>query len=104
MIAIRTKAMPWIATSLALLAMTVKGPSLRAKRGNPRTYWSVLKNRLKKVGSELATNCSQLKMESADGKNYLTDVANTEQLLRLVQSITLPAPATWCACNGSPQA
>lgn len=56
----------------------------------PRTYWSVLKNRLKKEGSELATNCSQLKMESADGKNYLTDVANTEQLLRLVQSIPSP--------------
>jgi len=57
---------------------------------NPRTYWSVLKNRLKKEGSELATNCSQLKMESADGKNYLTDVADTEQLLRLIQSIPSP--------------
>ena len=54
---------------------------------NPRTYWSVLKTRLRKEGSELATNCSQLKMQSADGKNYLTDVADTEQLLRLVQSI-----------------
>ena len=57
---------------------------------NPRTYWSVLKTRLKKEGSELATNCSQLKMKSADGKNYLTDVADTEQLLRLVQSIPSP--------------
>ena len=57
---------------------------------NPRTYWSVLKNRLKKEGSELATNCSQLKMQSADGKNYLTDVADTEQLLRLIQSIPSP--------------
>ena len=57
---------------------------------NPRTYWSVLKNRLKKEGSELATNCSQLKMESADGKKYLTDVADTEQLLRLIQSIPSP--------------
>ena len=53
---------------------------------NPRKYWSVLKTRLKKEGSELATNCSQLKMQAADGKNHLTDVANTEQLLRLVQS------------------
>ena len=62
----------------------------------PRTYWSVLKTRLKKEGSELATNCSQLKMESADGKNYLTDVANTEQLLRLVQSIPSPkAEPVW---------
>ncbi|MEG2675084.1 MAG: hypothetical protein RR938_08265, partial [Muribaculaceae bacterium] len=42
---------------------------------NPRKYWSVLKTRLKKEGSELATNCSQLKMRSADGKSYLTDVA-----------------------------
>ena len=54
---------------------------------NPRTYWSVFKTRLKKEGSELATNCSQLKMRSADGKQYLTDVADTEQLLRLVQSV-----------------
>ncbi|MBQ7696995.1 MAG: Bro-N domain-containing protein [Paludibacteraceae bacterium] len=54
---------------------------------NARKYWSVLKTRLKKEGSELATNCSQLKMYSADGKQYLTDVADTEQLLRLIQSI-----------------
>jgi len=52
-----------------------------------RKYWSVLKVRLKKEGSELATNCSQLKLEAADGKKYLTDVADTEQVLRLVQSI-----------------
>lgn len=44
---------------------------------NPRKYWSVLKTRLKKEGSELATSCSQLKMESVDGKNYLTDVADS---------------------------
>ena len=52
-----------------------------------RKYWSVLKTRLKKEGSELTTNCSQLKMEAADGKKYLTDVADTEQILRLIQSI-----------------
>jgi hypothetical protein len=57
---------------------------------NPRKYWSVLKTRLKKEGSQLATNCSQLKMLSSDGKSYLTDVANTEALLRLVQSIPSP--------------
>ena len=50
-------------------------------------YWSVLKTRLKKEGSELTTNCSQLKMRAADGKRYNTDVANTEQLLRIIQSI-----------------
>ncbi|MCL1940680.1 MAG: Bro-N domain-containing protein [Synergistaceae bacterium] len=52
-----------------------------------RKYWSVLKTRLKKEGSELATICSQLKMEAADGKKYLTDVADTERILRLIQSI-----------------
>ena len=52
-----------------------------------RKYWSVLKTRLKKEGSELATNCSQLKMRAADGKYYLTDVADTEQVLRLIQSV-----------------
>jgi len=57
---------------------------------NPRKYWSVLKTRLKKEGSQLATNCSQLKMQSSDGKFYLTDVADTEQLLRLIQ--TIPSP------------
>ena len=50
-------------------------------------YWSVLKTRLKKEGSELTTNCSQLKMKASDGKRRFTDVANTEQLLRLIQSI-----------------
>lgn len=50
-------------------------------------YWSVLKTRLKNEGSELTTNCSQLKMKAADGKRRLTDVATTEQLLRIIQSI-----------------
>jgi len=54
---------------------------------NPRKYWSVLKTRLKEEGSELATNCSQLKLKAADNKYYMTDVADTEQLLRLIQSI-----------------
>jgi hypothetical protein len=57
---------------------------------NPRKYWSVLKTRLKKEGSQLATDCSQLKLQSADGKFYNTDVASTEQLLRLIQSIPSP--------------
>lgn len=50
-------------------------------------YWSVLKTRLKKEGSQLPTNCSQLKLRADDGKSYKTDVANTEQLLRIIQSI-----------------
>ncbi|MEI8356786.1 MAG: Bro-N domain-containing protein [Deltaproteobacteria bacterium] len=57
---------------------------------NPRKYWSVLKTRLKKENSQLTTNCSQLKMQAADGKFYLTDAADTEQLLRLIQSIPSP--------------
>ncbi|MCM1302405.1 MAG: Bro-N domain-containing protein [Bacteroides cellulosilyticus] len=57
---------------------------------NPRKYWSVLKTRLKKEGSELATICSQLKMPAADGKKYKTDVADVEQLFRLIQSIPSP--------------
>ena len=57
---------------------------------NPRKYWSVLKTRLKREGSELTTNCRQLKMQAADGKKYLTDVANTEQLFRLIQSVPSP--------------
>ena len=57
---------------------------------NARKYWSVLKTRLKKEGSQLATNCSQLKMQSSDEKFYKTDVADTEQLFRLIQSIPSP--------------
>jgi len=57
---------------------------------NTRKYWSVLKTRLKAEGSQLATNCSQLKMLSTDGKYYKTDVADTEQLFRLIQSIPSP--------------
>ena len=52
-----------------------------------RLYWRVLKSRLKKEGSESVTNCNQLKMEAADGKKYLTDAANAEGILRIIQSI-----------------
>jgi hypothetical protein len=55
---------------------------------NPRKYWSVLKNRLLKEGSELTTNCSQLKMLSRDGKYYKTDALDTEQLLRKSTAIS----------------
>ncbi len=57
---------------------------------NPNNYWKVLKNRLKKEGSQLVTNCNQLKMQSSDGKYYKTDVADTELLFRLIQSIPSP--------------
>ncbi len=54
---------------------------------NPNNYWKVLKNRLKKEGAELVTNCNRLKMQSSDGKYYNTDVLDTKGVLRLVQSI-----------------
>ena len=54
---------------------------------NPRKYWSVLKTRLKKEGSELTTICSQLKMQSVDGKFYNTDALDTKGILRLIQSV-----------------
>lgn len=57
---------------------------------NPATYWKVLKNRLKKEGNETVTNCNRLKLPAADGKMHLTDVANTEQLFRIIQSIPSP--------------
>ena len=55
-----------------------------------RNYWKVLKNRLKKEGNETVTNCNRLKMLAADGKMRMTDVADTEQLFRLIQSIPSP--------------
>ncbi len=57
---------------------------------DPRNYWKVLKIRLKQEGSQLVTKCNQLKMIAADGKYYLTDVADTETMLRLIQSIPSP--------------
>jgi len=56
----------------------------------PRKYWNALKTKLKNEGSELSQNLGQLKLQASDGKFYITDVANTEQLLRLIQSIPSP--------------
>ena len=57
---------------------------------DPRKYWNKLKQRLKEEGNETVTNCHQLKMKASDGKMRLTDVADTEQLFRLIQSIPSP--------------
>jgi hypothetical protein len=67
-------------------------------------YWGKLKQRLKEEGSELLTNCQQLKMQAADGKYYKTDVGNTKQILRLVQSIPSPKAEPfklWLAAVGA---
>src|SRR4030042_2429332 len=55
-----------------------------------QSYWTTLKNRLKNEGSEIVTKCDKLKLQSADGKFYKTDVADVETLLRLIQSIPSP--------------
>ncbi len=57
---------------------------------NPRNYWKVLKHRLSKEGSELVTNCNQLKLEAADGKFYKTDCLTSQGIFRLIQSIPSP--------------
>ena len=73
----------WYFSVIDIVEVLTESPS-------PRKYWSVLKTRLKKEGSELTTNCSQLKMQAADGKYYKTDCMTTKNILRLVQSIPSP--------------
>ena len=73
----------WYFSIVDVIAVLTESP-------NPRNYWKVLKHRLIKEGNQSVTNCNQLKMPSADGKYYKTDVADTRQLLRLIQSIPSP--------------
>lgn len=67
---------------------------------SPRKYWSVLKTRLKKVGNELTTRCSQLKMTAADGKQYATDCFAQDDIIQLVRVI--PSKKTAGNCEESP--
>lgn len=76
----------WYFSIVDVIAVLTDQPDTR----HAAKYWSVLKTRLKREGSELPTLCSQLKLRSADGKRYLTDVATTEQLFRLIQSVPSP--------------
>ena len=76
----------WMFSVVDVLRALTQQPT----HGAAANYWKVLKFRLRKEGSQLVTNCNQLKMKAADGKEYLTDVANTETLLRLVQSVPSP--------------
>ena len=63
-----------------------------------RKYWNKLKQRLREEGNESVTNCHQLKLSAADGKKYLTDVADVEQLFRLIQSVPSPDAKKYYLC------
>ena len=87
----------WYFSVVDVVAVLTESP-------NPQTYWRVLKKRLKDDGNETVTNCNGLKMPAADGKMRLTDVADTEQLLRIIQSVPSPKAEpfkTWLAKVGA---
>ena len=73
----------WYFSIVDVIGVLTEQPDINGARN----YWKVLKNRLNKEGSQLVTNCNQLKMKSQDGKQRLTDVADTAQLLRIIQSV-----------------
>jgi DNA-damage-inducible protein D len=76
----------WYFSVVDIIQVLTQQPEFQSARN----YWKVLKNRLNKEGSESVTKCNRLKLEAADGKKYLTDVANAETVLRLIQSIPSP--------------
>jgi len=76
----------WCFSVVDVVSMLTDQPTQRSAA----KYWSVLKTRMKKEGNQLTTNCRQLKMTAEDGKSRKTDVADTEQLLRIIQSIPSP--------------
>jgi len=80
------KSETWYFAIVDIIQVLIQQPDYKAAQN----YWKVLKNRLKKEGSQLVTSCNQLKLEAADGKRYLTEVAGPETILRLVQSIPSP--------------
>ena len=76
----------WYFSVVDVVKVLTNQPDIR----HAAKYWSVMKVRMKNEGSQLPTNCSQLKLKAADGKQRMTDVATTEQLLRIIQSIPSP--------------
>ena len=72
------KTQTWFFSVVDIIQVLTQQPNYKTAQN----YWKVLKHRLNKEGSQLVTNCNQLKLPAADGKNYLTDVANVETLLR----------------------
>lgn len=76
----------WYFSVVDIIGALIQQPDYQAARN----YWKVLKNRLNKEGSESVTKCNRLKLEAADGKKYMTDVASPETLLRLIQSVPSP--------------
>lgn len=75
----------WFFSVIDIICILIQQPDYQAARN----YWKVLKNRLKKEGNETVTHCNRLKLTAEDGKSRLTDVADAETLLRLVQSIAV---------------
>jgi hypothetical protein len=76
----------WYFSVVDIIQVLIQQPDFQTAR----KYWNKLKERLGKEGTESVTNCHRLKLEAADGKKYLTDVANIETLLRLIQSVPSP--------------
>ena len=76
----------WYFSVVDIIQVLIRQPDYQAARN----YWKVLKNRLKREGSESVTKCNRLKLDAADGKKYLTDVADPETILRLI----------WCEMKG----
>ena len=76
----------WYFSIIDIIAVLTEQPNFK----KAQSYWTTLKNRLKQEGSESVTKCDRLKLQSADGKYYKTDVADAETLLRLIQSVPSP--------------